>query len=366
MPRGVTGSNRLHLVAAILLTGLASVASAQQRPAPAKSDQRELTPEARHAVDRGIRWLADAQRDTSGSWPSKDPRYTMAMTALSGLALLAHGDTPETGRYAKNVRRTLKWIVKTQEEFAARHPKIAGLLFDRDPSAEDQPMHGHGFALLFLAEAYGCTADQVLRRRLKRAIQLGVKLTERSISRDGGWHYHPLDSRDEGSVTITQIQALRSAREAGIKVSAEVVKRAVDYIKKCQDPKTGGVRYTLRYGKVSPALTAAGVSVLHGAGEYYGEALELGYDYLRLNLDPTNAGQDWFFYTHLYGVQAMFQRGGPEWARYFPKIRENLLRKLAKTEGPYWTHPAYGKTYATSVSLLILQVPLRYLPIFQR
>jgi hypothetical protein len=123
------------------------------------------------------------------------------------------------------------------------------------------------------------------------------------------------------------------------------------------------VRYTRNHGKESAALTAAGISVLHGSGEYFSEAIERGYDYLRLKLDP-NKHDGFFYYTHLYGVQAMFQRGGAEWASYFPKIRRELLSRLS--DRPCWEGHSLGKTYATAISLLILQVPLRYLPIYQR
>lgn len=371
MPRGTTGSIWLHSL--LLSLVLVSPAFAQRKLEPDRSSESshpsELTPKARVVVEKGIAWLAKEQRDSSGSWPSKPPRYKMSISALAGLALLAHGDTADTGRYTKNVRKLVKWILRSQEEYAARNPALAGLIFDRlEDSLDDRPMHGHGFALLFLAEAYGNTRDPLLRERMHKGITLGVRLTEKSMSRNGGWYYHPAERRgqqyrDEGSVTITQIQALRSAYNAGIEVDQTVVTQAVNYIKKSQNKKTGGVRYTMNRGKTSAALTAAGVSVLHGVGDYYSDALERGYGYLRLTLDPSKQ-QSFFYYTHLYGVQAMFQRGGPEWASYFPKIRRELLGKRHGDQ-PYWKH-RFGKSYATSIALLILQVPKRYLPIFQR
>ena len=45
-----------------------------------------------------------------------------------------------------------------------------------------------------------------------------IVLISRSQSRDGGWLYTPDDAGDEGSVTITQVQALRACRDAGISV----------------------------------------------------------------------------------------------------------------------------------------------------
>ena len=223
-------------------------------------------------------------------------------------------------------------------------------------------MYGHGFALTFLSVVYGMDNNPARRAKLKPIVKRAIDLTAAAQSALGGWTYIP-GGGDEGSVTITQIQALRSAHDAGIEVDTSVIRRAVNYIKESQHPTTGGVHYTYGLkGKASAALTAAGVSVLHGSGEYFGPAIERGYEYLRLYLDP-NRHEGFFYYTHLYGVQAMFQRGGPEWASYFPKIRRELLQRLG--DRPCW-EDRLGKSYATAISLLILQVPLRYLPIYQR
>ena len=328
-------------------------------PTPAVARFQEVTPELRDAVERGIDWLARNQTEKSGAWPCSPVSYKMSVTALCGLALLAHGNTPNSGRYAKNVERAIKFVLDNQ----VTEGKAAGLFFDRiKGTLDDRPMHGHGFALLFLSEAYGNTRDQVLRERIHDAIALGCRLVERTISRDGGWYYHPGQNRDEGSVTITQIQALRSAHNSGVLVNKNTIDRAVDYIKRSQ-MADGGVRYTLNWGKTSAALTAAGVSVLQAAGEYHGEAVEKGYRYLRQHLTTDSDGQPFFFYTHLYAVQAMYQRGGPEWASYFPRIRRELLDMRRGRD--YWDSP-FGKSYGTAIALLILQVPNRYLPVFQR
>ncbi|RMG16409.1 MAG: hypothetical protein D6731_06265 [Planctomycetota bacterium] len=352
--------------------GAGSPAVAQARRAGASPSgahpEPELTRDAERAVEEGVAYLARLQRDRSGSWPCTPQRYRMSVSALAGLALLAHGDTPTSGRYARNVRKLIEWMLDAQRRYAEVNPPLAGLLFDlEEESRDDRPMHGHGFALLFLAEAYGNTARPELRRRLHEAIHAAVRVTANSISRDGGWYYHPVarpgqQYLDEGSVTVTQIQALRAANNAGIEVDAGLIDRAVRYLHASQDRRTGGIRYRSSSGRTSAALTAAGVTCFHGAGIYGGAALERAYDYLRLTLDPSQQ-QDFFYYTHLYGAQAMFQRGGPEWADYFPKIRRELLARRGGR--PYWKH-RFGKAYATAIALLILQIPKRYLPIFQR
>ncbi len=374
MPVSPHGTRRISfacLAAAILsCVALGGPAGAQQQVELPSSDEpvlHEITPEARRAIEDGVEWLARQQRDRIGDWPSAEPRYRMSVTALAGLALLAHGETPETGPYAKHLRACLVWILDMQDRQAGG--RYDGLLYDgEDPTGqEERPMHGHGFALLLLASASGQTREPALRERMQRGIRAGIRLTERAISRDGGWYYYPVpvsgsSMQDEGSVTITQMQALRSARNAGFAVDANVVRRAAEYVRDSQLP-SGGVRYTKNWGDASAALTAAGIAVLHGAGEYHSDVIEKGYGYLRQHL-TTSRDQKFFFYTQLYASQAMFQRGGPEWAAYLPRIRRELLEM--RKGYPYWDQPGLGKTYATAIALLILQLPLRYLPIHQR
>ena len=332
------------------------------------SDERlgivELDQETRRAIDEAIDWLARKQAETSGAWYSAPPDvYRMSISSLAGLALLAHGDTPDSGRYAASVRRAVEWVLKNQLPEGSAFP---GLFHDRElPLKEDdRPMHGHGFALLFLGEAYGNTRDPALRERMHKAISAGSKLCTRSMSPDGGWFYHPDSNRDEGSVTVTQIQALRSAHNAGISVDAKTIERAVDYIRRSQ-MEDGGIRYTRLWGKTSSALTAAGVTCLHGAGEYNSRTVDRCYEYLRQNL-RIEQKEPFFFYTHLYAAQAMYQRGGPEWASYYPRIRRLLLQMRHGKQ--LWDDEQHrlGPVYATSNALLILQIPLRYLPIYQR
>ncbi|MGE0709971.1 MAG: prenyltransferase/squalene oxidase repeat-containing protein [Planctomycetota bacterium] len=376
LPRGSTPTLCCTLALIAIVGGWGAprpVRAQQSAPPPGRSAADdaggawELPPEAKRAIDESVEWLAAQQFERSGRWAAKPPQFQMSVTALAGLALLAHGVTPDSGPHAETLRRCLLWVLdaqKTDEPFA-------GLLCDsKEPMAEsERPMHGHGFALLLLGQAYGTSRDPVLRERIHRAIALGVRLTERTISPAGGWFYWPShvrgNARDEGSVTITQIQALRSARNAGVAVSASVVERAVSYIKRSQNPD-GGVRYMLRPSSspASAALTSAGIVVLQDAGEYHGDAIERAYGYLRTNLrTDLPEEQKWFFYTHLYASQAMFQRGGASWKAYFPKIRNQLLEMR---QGAHWESRDVGPAYATAMALLILQLPNRFLPIHQR
>src|SRR5690606_22539347 len=110
----------------------------------------DITAETEAAIQRGLRYLVSTQNQ-DGSWRTRGSTgsYPTAMTALAGLALLASGSTPTQGPYARNVSSALTYILNS----ARRDGLIAQL------EEESHCMHGHGFALLFLAECYGMEED---------------------------------------------------------------------------------------------------------------------------------------------------------------------------------------------------------------
>src|SRR5262249_35979737 len=120
-----------------------------------------------------------------------------------------------------------------------------------------------------------------LRGCLGRAVRLIIN----TQNDEGGWRYQPRRGDADLSVTICQIMALRAARNAGISVPIATRNRCVDYVKRCQDPNSGGFRYQAFGGAPGFARTAAGVVALNSAGIYLesqrdGEAVRRGLDYL--------------------------------------------------------------------------------------
>jgi hypothetical protein len=344
---------------AILISGVlsASMPRAEEEPKAAAVESgsgfQEITPAQESSVDKALAWLAKSQSN-DGSWGTKDGQgYTMAMTGLTGLAFLSAGHSPSRGRYGNNITRAIEFILKKQNK--------DGLL---STGGDGRSMYGHGFAMTFLSEVYGMDPDGQLAPRVKDCLTKAVKITQRAQSKRGGWYYSPDSQNDEGSVTVTQVQALRSASNAGIEVDAKVLKTAIDYVKACQNPD-GGIRYSLQSGQASSvALSAAGSEVFMMAGRYGQEETTKACDYLKKNLDPRRTMGYHDFYTNFYGSQAMFQIGGEYWERYYGAMRDRLL-KSQLADGS-WNGDNVGQTYCTSISVLILSLPNRYLPIFQK
>jgi hypothetical protein len=112
--------------------------------------------------------------------------------------------------------------------------------------------------------------------------------------------------------------------------------------------------------------SAAGVASLYYAGIYEDRAIESGLKYLQLNARPgrDSAAPIHYFYGHYYAVQAMFLAGGEHWSDWWPRIRQELLERQ-RADG-LWDDSGAGPEYGASMALIILQMPKRYLPIFQK
>jgi hypothetical protein len=107
------------------------------------------------------------------------------------------------------------------------------------------------------------------------------------------------------------------------------------------------------------------VVALQSAGEYDSKEVRDGIGYLRKYTREIKLGNRYshYFYGHYYAAQAMWLRGGDEWNEWYPAIRTELLHRQAASG--YWSDnicPEYG----TAMSLIILQIPNNFLPIFQR
>ncbi|MBZ4217814.1 hypothetical protein, partial [Klebsiella aerogenes] len=84
---------------------------------------------------------------------------------------------------------------------------------------------------MFLASVYGMVTKESLRRQVGGAVRKAVTLTSQGQSGAGGWTYVP-GTGDEGSVTVTQVQALRAAQNAGFLVPRSVIDEAANYLEK--------------------------------------------------------------------------------------------------------------------------------------
>lgn len=377
---------RAGLALALLAgTGLAEDRARLQQPTPggAPLEQRTSASErenevARAALQRALACLAGAQRDGEGALPCSDARIgaSVAVTALSALAWMAGGNTPGRGPQGSALAAAIDWLAAHADLSDPSMP--SGYI----SSSSDlvSRMHGHGFATLALAEAWCMSPATARGKKLGAALEAAVRCIERSQGVEGGWWYQPQKGLShEGSITIAAVQALRAARNVGLKVDPLVIARATDYVARSQKPD-GSFRYALGDEHSSVALTAAAISTLNAAGNYDNKIIRNGYDYLVRELavrakdgvwgaeaaDPKD-GQHVScpFYERIYLAQAFWQAQDRSlFITWYGRERERVLA-LQEGDGS-WKDERYGKCYATAMNALFLALPEGLLPIFQR
>lgn len=318
----------------------------------------ETSPELEAATTRGLAGLA-AMQNEDGSFGDTRWGRSVAITSLACLAFMGDGNMPGRGVYGDVVLKGLKFVLAN----AAENGLVAA-------ESANGPMYGHGFATLFLGEIYGMTGgnfsgeDQQLSQKTHETLVKAVRLIESTQNDEGGWRYNPVPYDADVSVTICQIMGLRAARNAGLEVSKDTIEKAVEYVKRCQN-SDGGFRYQAQGGQSAWERSAAGVASLLYAGKYEDKSIENGLSYLVSTAMPgTQTRRSHYFYGHYYAVQCMFLAGGDSWKTWWPSIRGELLR--AQQLDGTWIDPAVGNAYGTAMGLIILQMPKRYLPIFQK
>ncbi|MBI1827150.1 MAG: terpene cyclase/mutase family protein [Planctomycetes bacterium] len=311
------------------------------------SADNELSSATMVAVDKGLAWLAQNQSPDGSYGMLSHYGSHVGITGLAGLAFLADGNTPGRGRYAHQVDRILDFVLSQSSE--------SGLL-----AAETShgPMYGHGFATLFLAEIDGMSPRPEVREALRRA----TRLIANTQNEEGGWRYQPVRADADISVTVCEMMALRAARNVGVYVDKNVIDHAVEYVKASQNPD-GGFRYMLNSGGSAFARSAGAVASLQYAGLYNADEVIRGLEYIGRFVPPQEQVVGHYFYGHYYAAQAMFLAGDKYWQRWWPQTRAELLEKQ-EPEG-FWRGQA-GDEYGTAMALVILQIPNRLLPIFQK
>lgn len=318
------------------------------------------------ATKKGLNWLAKTQ-SSLGHWSASTDgsaaAYPTAMTALAGLALIGSGSTTTQGPYAKNIRKSV--------DFLLTKVRSSGLI--GDPDTDNRYTYGHGFSMLYLSQVYGEEEDEERRDELGEVLTKAVQFSGKAQTSAGGWGYvsaKAMNDFDEGSTTITQVQGLRGCRNAGIVVPGEIIEKAKKYIYDCKN-EDGGISYSSRNkGTSRPAITAAALAALYNAGDYDSQNVPQMLEYAKKSLHTLNEGGASFghwHYTYLYYSQVIYRQGEKDWAPYRDRLYDRLSSPSEQDPQGSWKNNAtIGEVYPTACALIMLQLDKAYLPIFQR
>lgn len=325
-------------------------------------------------VKAGADYLVRAQLP-DGMIQEKDKRenHGVAMTALALMGLASVGHQPaDKSPEGEAMRKAVAFLLRPDVQLAS------GYFGQRDGSR----MYGHGIVTLALTELLGMGADKaqdgLLRDRAQRGVNL-ILAAQRVKKHDprfiGGWRYSPDAGDADLSVTVWQLLALRSAKNAGLVVPKEAIDAAVGYLRRSYaSPRDAQGRATNpksafgyvpgqppAYAMAAAGLLAMQVCGLHDAPEVLGAA-----DWLRAA--PPAWETAWFFYGTYYYSQGMGRRGGDA-ARDSRQQVEQLLLTHQQPDGSWagadGSEGGQGRVYCTALALLSLSVRHHFLPIYQ-
>ena len=352
-------ATRKILAAGLMCILLASAAMAQegaasnaviasaQAPALATEDGApELTREASAAIDAGLKYLISSQ-NKDGSWGKASQ---VALTSLGMMAFMVKGYFPGSGPHAEELDRAKDFLMKTAK--ASRDGYLGTTMYE------------HGLATLAFSEIWGMTRGENDDREIQNILELAVDVILRSQAVNGSWTYQPIPNSGDTSISVMQLKALASAKQAGIMVPDENIMRGIKFLRACHT-QAGGFSYTDKSsGKSSMALACAGSYALQVSGQRESEEVANGIRHMKEFPDEVFDNAPYYFYMHYYGIHAMVQNSDENYGEWYPKIREGLLKRQMKDGS--WDGARGGVAMGTAIAVIILGTPHRYIPIYQR
>jgi hypothetical protein len=318
------------------------------------------------AVIDGLAWLAKQQRN-NGSWSLRGPYTAGSMaenrssaTAMALLAFLGNGNTHIRGTYKAEVDRGVKYLLKIQ--------KADGDFFEGEK--RDHWLYSHGQCMIAICELYGMTHDTRLAESAQRAVKFAVEAQHEK----GGWRYRPKIMEGDTSVSGWVMMGLQSAKMAGLEVPKEALDRFSGYLDTAQDES--GSRYAYLAGAATDEVMTAEALLCR---QYLGWSqsdprLRAGADYLTSpeNL-PTWSNRNVYYWY--YATQMLHHMEGHYWPKWNNIMKPLLVENQVKSgaEAGSW-HPMLpetdrwgafgGRLYVTCLSIYILEVYYRHLPIY--
>lgn len=355
-------------------------------PSPAGPDVAPA--EVRAALEDGVAWLLEHQREDGGWGSHHSPRpievlcsppgsHQAFRVATTGLVLSALMEAP---------------VERTPELEAAIEHGFGHLVSDHDVGRQSGMEHynvwAFGYGLQALGERLIARPDDPRATEYRAAAEHLVEKLRRYQSLDGGWGYLSLwgyetyrpAATSMSFTTATILVGLDRARRAGIEVPEAMVERAVRAVQRCRTPLGC---YT--YGELWNRSPASGINEPAGAAcrtpacqvavELFGEEVEEA-DHRRalrsllvraarfqeLGLRRPIPHESW------YGISGYFYLYGHAYAAYAlegrpPEVRRRLAPLLAERvlvtrqpDGSFWDYPLYSyhKPYGTAYAVIAL------------
>ena len=351
-------------------------------PVPQRREARaeDLPPKYRAVVDKGLEWLVK-QQNRDGHWEANGGQFASAMTA-HGRHRAPHGRQHHP-----------RGQVRRQHPPGRRLPHEPRASATASSATRTPPTRASATCTATASASCSCRRSTARRRtptaarKLEDILTRAVEFLHRPQTSRGGWGYVSAadgNDFDEGSVSVTQVQALRAARNAGIVVPKQAIDKTHEYLKQCTTPRGGA--------DLQPAERRRRRTADHHGGRH-----RLHVQHRRVQLRP---GQAWLKFVQAAGpdrqrrqrpvrplrVHALLLRPGdllprrgrlrqavPRLAGERPadveQVPQGVLRvpgAASRTRTAAGPARPIGQVYTDLCYLTILQLDNGVLPIYQR
>lgn len=330
---------RLPSLPAMVYAVIGSVNPCTAQEIPVR--QADVIPaQANLIYEKGLQYLSHSQGE-NGAW-SDNVGSEPGVVGLCVAAFLAFGEDPEQGPHATSIKRGIGYILGQQKS---------------ENGYIGSSMYSHAFATKALAEAYGMVNEPKIAPALKKAVEL--ILTSQKNNKYGAWRYTPESFDADTTVTGCQLVALFAARNAGIAVPDEAIRKGLHYLANNRSAN-GSYGYTSGIGG-RQTLTAIGVLCHTLAKEPDSKGFQTSVAYLKQQLDYRDRNYPYYF--EYYMSQALFHADDAAWREW----NARNIRYLGTIQAADGSFPgSFGASFNTAGALLSLALNYRYLPIYEK
>ncbi|MHC4914720.1 MAG: prenyltransferase/squalene oxidase repeat-containing protein [Planctomycetota bacterium] len=263
------------------------------------------SPATESAVEAALQWLKRHQ-ESSGYWdahkwkdmpshgfifnrgqkvarPEMD-RVNVSMTGMALLAFLGAGYTAKAGKHKETVDRAQNWLMSVLADRVKSGMKYGTF---------DQCNYTQGMATLAIAEAYGMTKTE----ELKKAAQAAIDVIIANQGPYEAWDYRAKTAagRNDTSVSGWNLMALKSAKIAGLKVDNNAFQGCMRWLDAATDPANGKCSYsgyTVKKGRFRGARRGSGSNAMWAAGMLMRQFMGAAHDDPILRKAAVTIGQE--------------------------------------------------------------------------
>ena len=320
------------------------------------------------SVREGLLWLKRQQKE-DGTWslagPYSNGGYAENRVAATAMALLAFQGAGHTHQgkteFQPVVAKGWKALLAMQNadgEFQGE-------------AAYNQKTYGQAQASIAICEIYGMTKDQTFKGPAQKAVNYALF----AQSPQGGWRYSPKEDSDT-SVTGWYVIALQSAMMAGLDVPSPTFDKISGFLDSVSMENQS--KYAYMPGQdYRLSMTAEGLLCREYLGwKHNDERLRSGVNYLLANpIDYNSSESHQNVYYWYYATQTLHHMDGDDWDKWNQVMRQAVPTHQIKSgaEKGSWAPSAGdshgagagGRLYTTCLSIYMLEVYYRHLPIYK-